>query len=168
MYLISIESHFDPLYFLLFPGYQNRAHGHHHYGGNGGNGGRGGGGACGNPNVSPPACPYVCQGGNPVCKYEHETVLKGANYVSEEAAYPGMKGPGYNGGGYGGPKGPGYNGGGGGWPKGPGYQGEDGGYGGNGGGGGGMLCLYLLSMLVHVSHISDRISYINPLYLSFL
>ncbi len=32
----------------------------------------GGGGACGNPFVSPPACNYFCQGGNPVCKNDDE------------------------------------------------------------------------------------------------
>ena len=92
---------------------------------------------------------------------EHKKVLKGANYVSEEAAHPGMEygGPGYGGGGggpmrkYGGMKtrGPGYQGGEGGWPKGPGGGGPKGpGYGRYGphsyhnNAGMSMLCLYLL------------------------
>ena len=102
---------------------------------------------------------------------EHDTVLKGANYVSE--AHPGWQngGPGYKGGEggsmrkYGGMKtrGPGYQGGEGGWPKGPGGGPKGPGYGRYGprsyhnNAGMSMLCLYLLSVLVHVSYISNLI-----------
>jgi len=111
-------------------------------------------------------------------RHEHETILKGANYVSEEAAYPGnYGGPGYGGGGggpmrkfggqmkkgpgYGQPgmktRGPGYQGGEGGWPKGPG--------GGKGGPDGyrnnqGMLCPYCVEYVCSylISYTSNLIS----------
>ena len=47
----------------------------------------GGGGACGNPFVSPPACNYFCQGGNPVCKNDDEEDSADYGYDEDSADY---------------------------------------------------------------------------------
>lgn len=88
MYLIFIESHFDPLYSLLFLGYQHQdTHfGHPHYGGHGGNsGGEGGCKTYTRGNVDTTCCNGVIwQGNNPVCRGDDEEESASTDYDYDE------------------------------------------------------------------------------------